>query len=65
MARIVIDRSPSGALVHLRKVDTKECVGCIEAGLFDLVEHALRERMLEEFAEAAERHVPGGKEQRS
>jgi hypothetical protein len=30
-------RDPRGSLVHVRRRDDGECVGCIEAGLFEVV----------------------------
>jgi hypothetical protein len=34
-------RDPRGSLVHVRRRDTGECVGCIEAGLFEIVRSVL------------------------
>lgn len=36
-AVIALVRDARGSLVHVRNVRTGECVGCIEAGLFELV----------------------------
>ncbi len=33
----VIVRDARGSLVHVRRRDDGECVGCIEAGLFEIV----------------------------
>jgi hypothetical protein len=33
----VITRDARGALVHVRNASTGECVGCIEAGLYEVV----------------------------
>jgi hypothetical protein len=30
-------RDPRGSLVHVRRRDNGECIGCIEAGLFEVV----------------------------
>jgi hypothetical protein len=37
----VIVRDPRGSLVHVRDARTGECVGCVEAGLFELIRAAL------------------------
>jgi hypothetical protein len=52
----VIDRDARGSLVHIRGRDDGECIGCIEAGLFEVV----RALVLEERAAAA----PTGEESR-
>jgi hypothetical protein len=52
----VIVRDARGSLVHIRRRDDGECVGCIEAGLFEVV----RALVLEERAAAA----PTGEESR-
>ena len=33
----VIARDARGSLVHVRRRDDGECIGCIEAGLFEIV----------------------------
>ncbi len=33
----VIGRDARGAVVHVRRRDDGECIGCIEAGLFEIV----------------------------
>ena len=33
----VIVRDARGSLVHIRRRDDGECVGCIEAGLFEII----------------------------
>ena len=33
----VIVRDPRGSLVHVRRRDDGECVGCIEVGLYEIV----------------------------
>ncbi len=33
----VIARDARGSLVHVRRRDDGECVGCIEAGLYEIV----------------------------
>ena len=33
----VIVRDARGSLVHVRRRDDGECIGCIEAGLFEIV----------------------------
>ncbi len=33
----VIVRDDRGSLVHVRRRDNGECIGCIEAGLFEVV----------------------------
>ncbi len=33
----VIVRDARGSLVHVRRRDNGECVGCIEAGLYEIV----------------------------
>ena len=33
----VIARDARGSIVHVRRRDDGECVGCIEAGLFEIV----------------------------
>jgi hypothetical protein len=33
----VIARDARGSLVHIRRRDDGECVGCIEAGLYEIV----------------------------
>jgi hypothetical protein len=50
----VIVRDARGSLVHVRRRDDGECIGCIEAGLFEVV----RALVLEERAAAA----PDGEE---
>jgi hypothetical protein len=45
----VIVRDARGSLVHVRRRSDGECVGCIEAGLFEIV----RALVLEEPAAAA------------
>jgi hypothetical protein len=47
----VIVRDARGSLVHVRRRSDGECVGCIEAGLFEIV----RALALEEPAAAARR----------
>lgn len=32
-----IERDTRGSLVHVRKRDSGECVGCIEVGLYEIV----------------------------
>jgi hypothetical protein len=44
----VIVRDARGSLVHVRRRDNGECVGCIEVGLFEIV----RALLLAEQAEA-------------
>jgi hypothetical protein len=34
---LVLERDIRGSLVHVRRRQTGECVGCIEAGLFEVV----------------------------
>ena len=41
----VIGRDARGALVHVRRRDTGECLGCIEAGLFAVVRAVIEEEM--------------------
>ena len=50
----VISRDARGSLVHVRRSDDGECIGCIEAGLFEIV------RAL--FAEEGRRRERGGAE---
>jgi hypothetical protein len=45
----VVVRDARGALVHIRRKDDGECVGCIEAGLYEIV----RLLVLEAAASAA------------
>ena len=45
----VVVRDARGALVHVRRRDDGECVGCIETGLYEIV----RLLVLEEAATAA------------
>ena len=52
--QFVIVRDPRGSLVHVRNARTGECLGCIEAGLFEIVREVLRE----ESAAAAREGVP-------
>ncbi len=37
----VLVRDPRGSLVHVRNARTGECIGCVEAGLFELIRAAL------------------------
>lgn len=37
MSPFVIVRDNRGSLVHVRRKDDGECVGCIEVGLFEIV----------------------------
>ena len=39
----VIVRDARGSLVHVRRRDDGECIGCIEAGLFEIVRAIVRE----------------------
>jgi hypothetical protein len=41
----VITKDPRGAQVHVRRRDTGECIGCIEAGLFAIVRAVVEEEM--------------------
>lgn len=41
----VIRKDPRGAPVHVRRKDTGECVGCIEAGLFAIVRAMIEEEL--------------------
>ena len=39
----VIERDARGSLVHVRRRDDGECVGCIEVGLYEIVRMVLGE----------------------
>lgn len=39
----MIERDARGSLVHVRRRDDGECVGCIEVGLFEIVRAVLAE----------------------
>ena len=39
----VIGRDARGSLVHVRRRDAGECVGCIEVGLFEIVRALIAE----------------------
>jgi hypothetical protein len=54
----VIVRDTRGSLIHVRRRDDGECVGCIEAGLFEV----LRSLVLEEetTARPTEGFLSGG-----
>jgi len=41
----VITKDARGAQVHVRRRDTGECVGCIEAGLFAIVRALIEEEV--------------------
>jgi hypothetical protein len=43
-----------GAQVHVRRADTGECVGCIEAGLYEIV----RALIVEEATTSAGEGIP-------
>lgn len=55
MAELYIQHDCNGALVHIRRRDTRACVGCVEAGLFGLIEGLLRM----EFMAAAQKVAAG------
>jgi hypothetical protein len=48
----VIGRDARGALVHVRRKDTGECVGCIEAGLYEVVGGVIEEEVTASAGEA-------------
>jgi hypothetical protein len=41
VSAFVFVRDARGSLVHVRRRDNGECVGCIEAGLFEIVRLAI------------------------
>jgi hypothetical protein len=41
----VIVRDARGSLVHVRRRDDGECVGCIEGGLFEIVRGLITDEM--------------------
>jgi len=47
-----------GAQVHVRRRDTRECLGCIEAGLYEIVRAVIEEELasagMPSLAEAVE-----------
>jgi hypothetical protein len=50
----VITKDARGAQVHVRRRDTGDCIGCIEAGLFAIV----RALIEEEVAASAREGIP-------
>jgi hypothetical protein len=48
----VIVRDARGSLVHVRRRDDGECVGCIEVGLYEVLRSLVREEVLREAATA-------------
>jgi hypothetical protein len=46
----VIVRDARGSLVHIRRRDDGECIGCIEAGLFEVVRALVLEETRETIA---------------
>jgi hypothetical protein len=50
----VITKDARGAQVHVRRNDTGECVGCVEAGLFAIVRLVIEE----EIAASAREGIP-------
>jgi hypothetical protein len=48
----VIERDTRGSLVHVRRQDDGECVGCVEVGLYEIVRSVVREELLREAATA-------------
>ena len=47
----VIARDARGALVHVRRRDTGECLGCIEVGLYEVVKAMIEEGITASAAE--------------
>jgi hypothetical protein len=52
----VIERDVRGSLVHVRRRDNGECVGCIEVGLYEIV----RSLVLAEAAAREARKIDDG-----
>jgi hypothetical protein len=52
----VLSRDARGSLVHVRRRDNGECVGCIEVGLFEIV----RSLVLAEAAAREARRIDDG-----
>lgn len=50
---LILERDLNGALVHVRNRRTRECVGDIEAGLFEIVREIIRAEVLVELAKLA------------
>ena len=53
-AVFVIARDARGSVVHVRRRDDGECVGCIEAGLFEIVRALLMEEERRRDGDGAE-----------
>jgi hypothetical protein len=56
----VIVRDARGSLVHVRRRDDGECVGCIEVGLYEIVRSLVREELAREAATAGGDRCGGG-----
>jgi hypothetical protein len=50
----VIRKDARGALVHVRRRDTGECIGCIEAGLYEVVRAVIVEEVTAPAGDPAE-----------
>jgi hypothetical protein len=50
-AAFELARDPRGAQVHVLRKDTGECVGCIEAGLYEIVRSVIRKELAAPAAE--------------
>jgi hypothetical protein len=44
----VIVRDARGSLVHVRNVETGECIGCVEVGLFEIIRALIAEKAIAE-----------------
>jgi hypothetical protein len=55
-----ITRDARGSLVHVRRRGDGECVGCIEAGLYDVLRSLIREEVVREAATAGGDRREGG-----